>query len=72
MSLEIEGFLDHPFLIKESIEHKGYVTGATSLFLLHDLRKGCSEDKPLTVKAHPASAKVEDRVRVTRRARLTI
>ena len=60
-SLEIEAFLDHPYQIKESIEHKGYVTGATSLFLLHDLKKGCSESKDLVVKAHPPSAKVDDR-----------
>lgn len=33
-SLEMEAFLDHPFQIKDSIEHKGYVTGSTSLFLL--------------------------------------
>ena len=64
-SLEVEAFLDHPFQIKESIEHKGYVTGATSLFLLHDLKKGCTEDKGLTVKAHPSTPKVEDRVRPT-------
>ena len=64
-SLEIEAYLDHPFQIKESIEHKGYVTGATSLFLLHDLKKGCAADKSLTVKAHPPTAKLADRVRQT-------
>ena len=64
-SLEIEAFLDHPFQIKESIEHKGYVTGATSLYLLHDLKKGCAVDKSLTVKLHPSTAKLEDRVRQT-------
>ena len=64
-SLEIESFLDHPFQIKDSIEHKGYVTGATSLFLLHDLKKGCAPDKALVVKAHPSTVKVEDRMRQT-------
>ena len=64
-SLEIEAYLDHPFQIKESIEHKGYVTGATSLFLLHDLKKGCADDKSLTVKANPPTAKLADRVRPT-------
>jgi hypothetical protein len=64
-SLEIEAYLDHPYQIKESIEHKGYVTGATSLFLLHDLKKGCADDKSLTVKAHPPTAKLADRVRQT-------
>jgi hypothetical protein len=65
VSLEIEAYLDHPYQIKESIEHKGYVTGATSLFLLHDLKKGCADDKSLTVKAHPPTAKLADRVRQT-------
>ena len=37
--------------------------GATSLFLLHDLRKGCAEDKPLIVKLHPVTAKLPDRNR---------
>jgi hypothetical protein len=60
-SLEIESYLDHPFQIKEAIEHKGYVTGATSLILLHDLKKGNADDKPLVVKAHPLTAKLEDR-----------
>ena len=64
-SLEIEAYLDHPFQIKESIEHKGYVTGATSLFLLHDLKKGCAADKSMRVKAHPPTAKLADRVRQT-------
>ena len=69
-SLEIEAYLDHPFQIKDSIEHKGYVTGATALFLLHDLKKGCSDDKALTVKISPPTAKLEDRVRAveTRKA----
>jgi hypothetical protein len=62
-SLELEAFLDHPYQIKESIEHKGYVTGATSLFLLNDLMKGCSAEKSLTVKLHPSTAKLADRQR---------
>jgi hypothetical protein len=60
-SLELEAFLDHPYQIKESIEHKGYVTGATSLFLLNDLMKGCGAEKSLTVKLHPSIAKLADR-----------
>jgi hypothetical protein len=63
-SLEIEGFLDHPYKIKESIEHKGYVTGAISLYLMHDLKAGCGEEKTLTVKLHPTTAKLEDRARL--------
>jgi hypothetical protein len=31
------GFLRYPYQIKETIEHKGYRTGAQSLMLLHDL-----------------------------------
>ena len=69
-SVEIEAFLDHPYQIKQSVEHKGYVTGATSLFLMSDLIKGCDSDKPLTVKLHPSTAKLPDRVRTeeTRKA----
>jgi hypothetical protein len=62
-SLEIEAFLDHPYTIKDSIEHKGYVTGAISLFLLHNLKKGCASDKPLQVKLFPSTAKLVDRER---------
>ena len=64
-SLEIEAFLDHPYKIKESIEHKGYVTGSTALYLLHDLKLGCGEEKSMTVKLHPSTAKLEDRNRPT-------
>ena len=41
MSLEMEAFLEHPFQIKESIKHKGYMTGAQGLIVLADLMKGC-------------------------------
>ena len=41
------------------------MTGATSLFLLHDLKKGCAADKSMRVKAHPPTAKLADRVRQT-------
>jgi hypothetical protein len=66
-SLEIEAFLDHPYTIKDSIEHKGYVTGAISLFLLHNLKKGCASDKPLQVKLFPSTAKLVDRERQSER-----
>ena len=56
-SLEIEAYLDHPFQSKDS----GPFTGAIALFLLHDLKKGCSDDKALTVKISPPTAKLEDR-----------
>ena len=52
--------MDHPYQIKESIELKGYVTGAKSLFLLNDLMKGCGDEKSLTVKLHPSTAKLAD------------
>ena len=63
MSLEMEAFLEHPFQIKESIEHKGYMTGAQGLIVLADLMKGCANDKPLVVKLHPPTAKLVDRKR---------
>jgi hypothetical protein len=62
-SLELEAFLDHPFQIKETIEHKGYCTGAQGLYLVHDLIKGCADDKSLTVKLFPKDAKLESRKR---------
>ncbi len=34
---ELEGFLRYPYQTKETIEHRGYCTGAQSLMLLHDL-----------------------------------
>ena len=64
-SLEMEAFLEYPFQIKQSIEHKGYLTGAQSLCLHHDLTQGCKSDQPLSVKAHPPSASMADRKRKT-------
>lgn len=63
-SLELEAFLDHPFKIKDSIEYKGYCTGAQALYLINDLRKGCDSDKSLEVKLHPANIKLESRKRL--------
>ena len=62
-SLELEAFLDHPFQIKDTIEYKGYCTGAQALYLVHDLSKGCAPEKSLTVKLHPTSIKVDSRKR---------
>eukprot|EP00966_Prymnesium_polylepis_P328505 7384309-Prymnesium_polylepis.1 len=62
-SLEVEAFLDHPYALKEAIEHKPYMTGAQSLICLSDLKKGCEDQGDLDVKLHPATASVDDRVR---------
>ena len=35
---ELEGFLSYPYDLKQTIEHKGYCTGAQALMLLHDLK----------------------------------
>ncbi|KAL3916276.1 MAG: hypothetical protein SGPRY_006891, partial [Prymnesium sp.] len=64
-SLELQSFLDNPFQIKQSIEHKDYTTGSQALYLICDLIKGCSDDKSLTIKLHPTSPKLDDRTRRT-------
>jgi len=64
-SLELEAFLDHPFQIKESIEHKGYCTGAQGIYLMNDMVKGCAPGKSLKVKLFPKDPKVESRKRGT-------
>ena len=63
VSLEVEAFLNYPFVIKDTIEHKGYLTGAQALILLNDLKDGCHRSVPLTVRLHPESATLKDRTR---------
>ena len=55
-SIELESFLEYPFKIKESIEFKGYLTGAQSAMLLGDLKQGCSETKSLEVALCPTTS----------------
>ena len=63
-SLELEAFLEHPYLIKEAIEHVGYMTGAQALCSIDNLRGCCANaGGPLRIKAHPPSAKLLDRTR---------
>ena len=63
ISLELESFLEYPFAIKESIEHKGYLTGAQAHVLIYDLMQGCRGDVPLLLKLHPRSVRLADRKR---------
>ena len=62
-SLELEAFLEYPFLIKESVEFKNHLTGAQAYILYADLKEGCRADLPLTVKLHPQTPGLQDRVR---------
>ena len=50
--------------MKETIEHKGYCTGAQGLMLLYDLKHNyCDVDARLQIKALPATLKLADRER---------
>ena len=69
-SLEVEAFLDHPYALKEAMEHKLYMTGAQSLICLSDLMKGCEEKGDLDLKLHPATASVADRVRIVQKRKV--
>ena len=53
--------MEYPFKIKDSIEHKGYLTGAHSGMLLADLKQGCGASKFLEVPMCPATALFSDR-----------
>ena len=52
-------------MLKEALEHKGYLTAAQSLMCLNDLMMGCEENGDLNVKLLPASATVADRERIS-------
>jgi hypothetical protein len=61
---ELEGFLRYPYQIKETIEHKGYCTGAQSLMLLYDVKSNFSHpDAQLETLTLPPTLKMEDRER---------
>lgn len=69
-TVEVEGFLDQPFAIKQTIEHgskagdvAGQVSGAQSLIMMHDLMQSCDEDAPLHVFSIPTTASLKDRER---------
>ena len=67
--IEMEAFLLRPFQMKELIEKgkkgAGLITGAQSLMLMHNLKVSNEAQKPLSVKLLPATASLEDRVRVS-------
>lgn len=61
---ELEGFLHYPYQIKETLEHKGYCTGAQGLMLLYDVKDHfCHPDAKLEILGLPPSLKMEDRTR---------
>ena len=56
--------MSYPYDLKQTIEHKGYCTGAQALMLLHDLKANfCDEDAMLEIKALPPMLKMADRER---------
>ena len=56
--------MSYPFDVKESIEHKGYCTGAQGLMLLYDLKTNyCDPSARLATKALPPTLKLLDRQR---------
>ena len=71
-TIELEAFVDQPFMIKETIEHgskaglvSGPVTGAQSLMMHADLMAANESDAPLTVSLCPPTASLKDRERIT-------
>ena len=63
--MEIEAFLEYPYMVKEAVEHKGYLTGAQSLCLMHDLKQANAATQDLSVKIFPPTARLADRTRKT-------
>jgi hypothetical protein len=63
-SQQMESFLSYPYDIKETIEKRGFCTGAQSMCLLNDLQvNSCHYDADLVVKEFPATLTVADRER---------
>ena len=63
-SIELEAVLQQPYVIKESLDTKGFITGAQSLLLMHDLMEcNSDDDRALQVLCLPASASLADRSR---------
>ena len=62
-SLELEAFLEYPFKIKETVEYKSYLTGAQAYILFWDLKEGCDDSQPLSIKLHPPTPRMLDRDR---------
>eukprot|EP00966_Prymnesium_polylepis_P086516 2002415-Prymnesium_polylepis.1 len=69
-TIELEAFVDQPFIIKETIEHgskagvvSGPVTGAQSLIMMADLMATCDLEEPLVVLLCPSTPSLADRIR---------
>jgi hypothetical protein len=63
---ELEAFLSYAYEIKQTIEHRGYCTGAQGLMLLHDLKEGfCEKQASLEVLELPATLTMTARGRAT-------
>eukprot|EP00966_Prymnesium_polylepis_P063004 1462362-Prymnesium_polylepis.1 len=63
---DLEGFLSYRYDIKETIEHKGFCTGAQSLMLLYDIKETfCNPSTMLETKELPTSLKMADRSRAS-------
>ena len=63
-SQEVEGFLAYSYDIKETIETRGYCTGAQSLMLLYDLKENfCHPSATLTIKEFPVTLSMANRDR---------
>ena len=55
-SQELEAFLAYAYDIKDTIEKRGFFTGAQGLMLLYNLKANyCSSDASLKIKEFPAS-----------------
>lgn len=54
-SIQVEAFLKQCFEVKEMLEHKGHLTGAQSMMMLHQLMKDTSAEFSLTVAKFPTN-----------------
>jgi hypothetical protein len=71
-SQELEAFLSYPFDIKETIEKRGFCTGAQGMMLLYDLKaKYCSTDASLKIKEFPTTLSMAGRERRDDKSLLT-
>jgi len=60
----VSGFLKQCFDVKEIIEHKGHLTGAQSMMVLHQLMKDAAAETPLDIlNKFPIDASVKARAR---------
>lgn len=64
-NLELEGLMEMPFAIKETLDKKRYVTRGGVYFLIHDFLRGSAPGKPLEIKLHPTDVSVAARSRAT-------